>query len=306
MRRVLSCAALVLGTGFLLSMMSGTAFAQTTAKQPVFDSAPSRVQYRGGGTLAGHLDGFIAGDELHLQKQVGEGWELLATKVVDEEGKVTFEIDGMRRTRTYRLVYIDPASAVETASDIKKVRVAHRLTLNLSPANIMQGGTVTAYGRLTAAPGRFVAIQQRVNGSWRSIGTAYEKDGRFALRFDANRIGPRRVRAVFRGDDRNTAAKSRDRLRVYDPARATWYGPGFYGNSTACGQTLTGETLGVAHRSLPCGTEVAVLYQGRTIVVRVIDRGPYAHGADWDLTQETAERLGFSGTDTIGVDPVQG
>ena len=47
-----------------------------------------------------------------------------------------------------------------------------------------------------------------------------------------------------------------------------------------------------------------MLYQGRTIVVKVIDRGPYSH-ADWDLTQETAERLGFTGTDTIGVDPAR-
>ncbi len=82
---------------------------------------------------------------------------------------------------------------------------------------------------------------------------------------------------------------------------ATWYGPGFYGNSTACGKTLTTETLGVAHRSLPCGAKVSILYHGRSITVSVIDRGPYSGSANWDLTQETAERLGFSGTDEIGV-----
>jgi rare lipoprotein A (peptidoglycan hydrolase) len=57
--------------------------------------------------------------------------------------------------------------------------------------------------------------------------------------------------------------------------------------------------LGVAHRSLPCGTEVSLLHRGRHIAVRVIDRGPYG-SADVDLTRETAERLRFSGRDTIG------
>ena len=168
----------------------------------------------------------------------------------------------------------------------------------------MQGRTVTAYGRLTPAPGRWVAVQQRVSGAWRTIDTAYQHDGRYALRFEANRIGARRLRVVFKGDAKNSPGRSGSPLRVYDPAVATWYGPGFWGNGTACGQTLRSDTLGVAHRWLPCGTKVAVLYQGRTIIVPVIDRGPYSH-ADWDLTQETAERLRFSGTDTIGVDPVR-
>ncbi|HYP22068.1 MAG TPA: septal ring lytic transglycosylase RlpA family protein, partial [Actinomycetota bacterium] len=81
---------------------------------------------------------------------------------------------------------------------------------------------------------------------------------------------------------------------------ATWYGPGFYGNTTACGRTLGYSTLGVAHRTLPCGTKVAIMYRGRTLMVEVIDRGPYAR-SNWDLTRETAERLRFSGTDNIGV-----
>jgi rare lipoprotein A (peptidoglycan hydrolase) len=285
--------------------MSGTAMAQAEPRQPVIDSAPPRVNYNGGGTIAGHLEGFVAGDEVSLQRQSGDSWTTIGTKPVDEAGKVTFLLDGMQRTRVFRLVYIDPMSAVETASETTKVAVRARLTFHLSANHVMQGRTVTAYGRLTAAPGRWVAIQQRRDGRWRTIDTAYQRDGRYALRFEANRIGARRLRAVFKGDARNAGDRSRSPLRVYDPQKATWYGPGFWGNGTACGQTLRSDTIGVAHRTLPCGTEVALLYQGRTIVVRVIDRGPYAHGAYWDLTQETAERLGFSGTDTIGVDPVR-
>jgi len=58
-------------------------------------------------------------------------------------------------------------------------------------------------------------------------------------------------------------------------AGATWYGPGLYGNGTACGQILRPGTLGVAHRTLPCGTTVKINYHGHSLVTKVIDRGPY-------------------------------
>ena len=57
---------------------------------------------------------------------------------------------------------------------------------------------------------------------------------------------------------------------------------------------------GVAHRSLPCGTPVAVYANGRIAIFPVIDRGPYANHADWDLTEATGRALGISGTATIG------
>jgi peptidoglycan lytic transglycosylase len=82
-------------------------------------------------------------------------------------------------------------------------------------------------------------------------------------------------------------------------AGATWYGPGFYGKRTACGQTLRPGTLGVAHRSLPCGTAVKFVFGGRQIVTRVIDRGPYSKGFAWDLTNGTREALGFEGSGQI-------
>jgi rare lipoprotein A (peptidoglycan hydrolase) len=79
-------------------------------------------------------------------------------------------------------------------------------------------------------------------------------------------------------------------------AGATWYGPGLYGRHTACGETLRPGTIGVAHRNLPCGTAVKFVFHGRQIVTQVIDRGPYSHGNDWDLTSRAAEALGFSST----------
>ena len=75
----------------------------------------------------------------------------------------------------------------------------------------------------------------------------------------------------------------------------SWYGPGFYGNGGACGMMPGGlqpETVGVAHRTLPCGTKVTFRYNGRTVTTRVIDRGPYVAGRTWDMTRGLCELLG--------------
>jgi rare lipoprotein A (peptidoglycan hydrolase) len=82
-------------------------------------------------------------------------------------------------------------------------------------------------------------------------------------------------------------------------ALATWFGPGFYGRRTACGQLLSPAVLGLANRTLPCGTLVNVSYRGRHVVLPVIDRGPYANGADWDLTLGAARALGMTDTARI-------
>jgi rare lipoprotein A len=84
---------------------------------------------------------------------------------------------------------------------------------------------------------------------------------------------------------------------VHKAALATWFGPGFYGQQTACGQMLTPAVVGVANRTLPCGTLVKFSYKGHTATVPVIDRGPYAHnGAQWDLTSGAASVLGMNDT----------
>ncbi len=79
-------------------------------------------------------------------------------------------------------------------------------------------------------------------------------------------------------------------------AVATWFGPGFYGQRTACGQVLTPQVVGVAHRTLPCGTLVRITYRGRSVIVPVLDRGPYSHIAEWDLTAGAAQALAVSET----------
>ena len=82
---------------------------------------------------------------------------------------------------------------------------------------------------------------------------------------------------------------------------ASYYGPGFFGNRTACGQKLTKKTVGVAHKKLPCGTRVVFAHEGRWVRAKVIDRGPYVKGRKWDLTQKLAKKLGTldEGTATV-------
>jgi rare lipoprotein A (peptidoglycan hydrolase) len=80
---------------------------------------------------------------------------------------------------------------------------------------------------------------------------------------------------------------------------ASWYGPGFWGNRTACGQKLKRETVGVAHRNLPCGTKVVFNKGGRWLRAKVIDRGPYVRGRKWDLTQKAARALGMEYTESV-------
>ncbi len=81
------------------------------------------------------------------------------------------------------------------------------------------------------------------------------------------------------------------------PTIATWFGPGFYGSTTACGQKMSPTLVGVASRTLPCGTLVQVSYRGHHLTVPVLDRGPYGHiGAMWDLTAGAARALDITET----------
>ena len=100
------------------------------------------------------------------------------------------------------------------------------------------------------------------------------------------------------------ASSSQAATASYKRVEATWYGPGLYGNRLACGGKLTRHTLGVAHRNLPCGTKVALRYHGRTVVVPVVDRGPYARGISYDLTQATAQKLGMTATSRVAAAPL--
>ena len=162
-------------------------------------------------------------------------------------------------------------------------------------------------GRSAELAGQTVVIERRRSRrtGWESVASVpVDGDGRFATRWTPSSAGRHQLRAI--PDTASSASADGDsastvkRVTVYRTVTSTWYGPGFYGNRTACGQRLTTTILGVAHRTLPCGTRVALRANGRSLVVPVIDRGPYARGVTYDLTRATAERLGVMYTARIG------
>ena len=85
----------------------------------------------------------------------------------------------------------------------------------------------------------------------------------------------------------------------WQTAKASWYGPGLYGNTTADGTLFTADTWCVAHKTLPFGTVVQITYGGKTVDVPVRDRGPYVAGREFDVSAAVARSLGFSGVHPI-------
>ncbi len=161
-----------------------------------------------------------------------------------------------------------------------------------------------------SAAGRAVTVERfdAKTRTWTTLaGARVQETGRYVARWRADVTGRHRTRALLqRGDGDGDAAllaaapPHEASMTVYRPAVASWYGPGFYGRMTACGQRMTRTLLGVAHRTLPCGAEVALAYRGKSITVPVVDRGPFRPGRRWDLTAATAKALGFSFTDRLG------
>jgi len=164
-----------------------------------------------------------------------------------------------------------------------------KVGVTMKRLNVRAGRRTAVVGR--SEPGRRALLQIRRDDHWSTIDRdRIAASGRFILR-DRRRApmsAPVRVRV-------GRAQRRLGRLNVYRVAIASWYGPGLYGMRTGCGGTLHAGRLGVAHKTLPCGTRVTLRHHGRVVRVPVIDRGPYVGGREYDLTEATAQRLGFRG-----------
>ena len=197
-----------------------------------------------------------------------------------------------------------PAAAQEPATGGAEAAV-DKPELVLRPGALLDR-TLSIRGRTEAGDaGRPVRIElQLLDGSWKPIAqTTVAQDATFATAWRTDTLGRVTLRAIVdRPSDSAVAAADPlvAQTTIFKPAVASWYGPGFFGRRTACGIRLTRRTLGVAHKTLPCGTSVDLYYGGRTISVPVIDRGPFKAGRDWDLTQATAEAIGVTQTVRIG------
>jgi hypothetical protein len=182
-------------------------------------------------------------------------------------------------------------------------------TLDVRPASLAQR-TLRIAGEVGPEhAGRTVKVERRAaDGSWDAIATTVAgSDGGFAAAWLTDAPGRYQLRAnVVREPGAANAASAKEllaRVSVFAPAVASWYGPGFFGRETACGIRLTRRTVGVAHKRLPCGTKVEIYHRNRTLVVPVIDRGPFIAGRQWDLTQAAAEAIGLRATARVGVLP---
>jgi rare lipoprotein A len=199
-----------------------------------------------------------------------------------------------------------PGSPVAQPGDVTVSASGDGMTISTNASAILRRGLVVTGSLPTAYAGKTVTIElwgSKTQWTWHPVATTQvASNGSFSGIWETNHIGRFSVRAVTGSASAASASAGPPTVSVtvYRPSLATLYGPGFYGRRTACGVVLRRSTIGVANRTLPCGTPVAVYYQGRTLIVPVIDRGPYAHHADWDLTMATGRALGITETETIG------
>jgi rare lipoprotein A (peptidoglycan hydrolase) len=174
---------------------------------------------------------------------------------------------------------------------------------------VLLGKALHVKGTDKSAASQNVTLETREGSDpWVAVATvAVGPDGSFSTSWRPDGAGQFQLRGVLASGATAAAGPSSSAPRtvvVYKPSIATWYGPGFYGKKTACGQKLTRRLVGVAHRKLPCGTQVQVSFRNHTIVVPVIDRGPFAHHASWDLTSAAAKQLGMTVTSRVGAAPL--
>jgi hypothetical protein len=191
-----------------------------------------------------------------------------------------------------------PVQSALTNSPAVGSELKTALKVRSASLNVLEGESASVSGSLRSAPhaaalgGRTVELQALRRRGWRPLASAQTTgNGAFRLRYAPRQLGSQAVRLRFAGDGSDLGARRRlGRLTSYRLAQASWYGGG---GPLACGGWLTSSTLGVANKTLPCGTMVTLRYEGRSLRVPVIDRGPFVAGREYDLTQATKEALGF-------------
>lgn len=163
--------------------------------------------------------------------------------------------------------------------------------------HVMAGKSVRISGTVKpATDGQQVAVHVPGHDEVTKTGPG----GKFSVSWAPGGPGDYKVQAGAEGTETTGGSDSKSlEVTVYRKAEASWYGPGLYGNGMACGGTLTPSTLGVAHKSLPCGTKLTLRYGGKSVEVEVVDRGPYVGNREFDLTAATRQRLGFPSTGTV-------
>ena len=192
-----------------------------------------------------------------------------------------------------------PAGEASTGGQIHRVPLRTALHVRGAELDVLAGRSATITGTLMPRlADQRVVLQLRRRGGWRTVARTHTGSrGRYRLHLHLETPGSTPARVLFRGDAQERSSHRRlGLLNVFRLAGASWYGGG---GTMACGGWLTSSTLGVANKTLPCGTLVTLRYDGRTVRVPVVDRGPYVAGREYDLTEATKRALGFEGTGEV-------
>jgi rare lipoprotein A len=305
-RRRRLAAALLPALAVLTITTADSTGAQEADGSPRMNPNKHTVTYGGKVSLRGRFpDAPRQRVEIHMQRRGEETWKLKTETRTDGSGRFSKRV-GPAFSASWRaeLAPVDagdgevpPAAApADRTTGGKLVKVRSVTKAKVSSHDIVRGRSVRISGRVQP-DGQKRAVVIRAGG--KRLRTTANSNGRFSRKWSPG-LGTHRIRV--RADGNTMAKGSQDgagTVQVFRPVQASYYGPGFYGGRTACGQTLTTSTQGVAHRSLPCGTRVTLRYHGREVTVPVIDRGPYAAGREYDLTSATKNRLGSGSTGTV-------
>jgi rare lipoprotein A len=201
-------------------------------------------------------------------------------------------------TQTLAPVGVVSTAPVTIAAPLKAhLRIRHQQLNVLESHRAIVTGTLLE-GAHSAHAGRIITLQALGAHGWKTLTASRTgSHGGFRLSLVPRSLGSRWLRLHFRGDAFARSAHRRlGKLNVFRLAGASWYGGG---GGLACGGELTSSTMGVANKTLPCGTMVTLRYSGHSVRVPVIDRGPYVAGRDFDLTEATKRALGFGDTGDV-------
>ncbi|MBF6619765.1 MAG: RlpA-like double-psi beta-barrel domain-containing protein [Patulibacter sp.] len=210
---------------------------------------------------------------------------------------------------------VTPSSPTTTASASAEDRVAApanasrplrpEIRVTTARAAGLVGNRAVYAGQVVGArEGDRVRLDLRAKKSWEPVATArVSSSGRFRVAKQISSVGDRaaRVRVIASEHVKSTHRRVK-RVHGFRKAHASYFGPGLYGGPLACGGRLTPRTKGVAHKTLPCGTRVTLRYGKRQVTTKVVDRGPFIPGRDWDLTTATRNDLGFGDVGRVMVD----
>ena len=295
--------ALALVPAAVISMGWGQASPAAEQTKATVD-APASVRIGDATTLKGEFPDAANAEVAILNRSAGEnGYRRVGTAQTGAGGAWSARVKP-RRTGDWRARLVAPptgdqlagAPAPDPESDSELIRVRSVTKVVPSKRDVVAGKEVEVRGQIAPAGQRDVLVE--IGGQTKR--TRADKNGRFEVDWKAPGAGKFNVRATAKRNKYASGSKdSGGHVTAYRYALASWYGPGLYGNRTACGQTLSPSTRGVAHKSLPCGTRLSIRHGSNEVHVQVIDRGPYVGNREFDLTEATKNDLGFGSTGQI-------